>query len=171
MRSTVSMSQRPMLGRINGLRRRSIQTGSTTPHNRRLHITGDAGEHGQHHAAGRAGCVGPRLGQAAQANVGVAEALGSAACGLGGRRSWDPSSLPLPAGWWTKVAQCVRWLGCSSVTAPRCIEPWRHWIGRAVPPPATVPGWRRDPTRPPSPAGGARSLGLAGDRGEPEAAG
>ena len=38
MRSTISMSPCPMLGRINGLRRRSIRTGSTTPHNRGLHI-------------------------------------------------------------------------------------------------------------------------------------
>ena len=40
MRSTIWMSQRPMLGRLNGLRRRSIRTGSTTPHNRGLHIIG-----------------------------------------------------------------------------------------------------------------------------------
>ncbi len=40
MQSTIWMTQRPMLGRLNGLRRKSIRTDSTTPHNRGLHIIG-----------------------------------------------------------------------------------------------------------------------------------
>jgi len=76
MRSTIWMSQRPMPGRLNGLRRRSIRTGSTTPHNRGLHIIGDAGEYGQHHAACGAGGVGPGFGEAAQAGAGIAQPFG-----------------------------------------------------------------------------------------------
>ena len=38
---------------------------------------GNAGKHGQHHAAGRAGGVGPRLGQAAQARADRLDALGN----------------------------------------------------------------------------------------------
>ncbi len=43
MRSTIWMSQRPMMGGLNGLRRRSIQSDSITLHSRRLHIIGGSG--------------------------------------------------------------------------------------------------------------------------------
>ena len=65
MRSTIWMSQRPMLGRLNGLRRRSIRTGSTTPHNRGLHIMAERSEDVKgESAAGRGGV--DRLGQRAE---------------------------------------------------------------------------------------------------------
>jgi len=59
------MSQHPMLGRLNGLRRKSIRTGSTTPHNRGLHIMAERPEDVEDEtAAGRGGVNG--LGQRAE---------------------------------------------------------------------------------------------------------
>lgn len=56
MRRTIGMFHRPMLGGLKGLGRKSIRTGSTTPHNRGLRIMRDRPEYMEYeHAARRGG--------------------------------------------------------------------------------------------------------------------
>ena len=72
------MSQRPMPGRLNGPCRKSIRTGSTTPHNRGLHIISKRCENAKGEPAVGGGGVDlrPGAGQHFQAHPPDAQILG-----------------------------------------------------------------------------------------------